>query len=206
MSVAVNQDHDEHRANSSNQKFPYHQPFNSFQHMIFTPPPSYSNQVYFQPNFGNSGYQQNWSHPAAYSYSPSTSFVLPGTSMSGSADPTDGESRFWLKRLNHMLKVCAGCRGGYAKKLDGSLPDPPHDICISHDVFITLTNPLNKLPFNKQSKEHYHASTSCILLKNPNFRSSSLIIPLDLAPQLTVEHWNYLRHEFGIMPRCEDSY
>ena len=41
VSVAVN---DEHRANSSSQTFPYHQPFNSFQHMTFTPPPSYNNQ------------------------------------------------------------------------------------------------------------------------------------------------------------------
>ena len=104
VSVAVNQDHDEHQANSSNQTFPYHQPFNSFQHMTFTPPPSNSNQVYFQPNFGNSGYQQNWSHLAAYPYLPSASFVLPGTSMSGSADPIDSKFRFWLKRLNHMLK------------------------------------------------------------------------------------------------------
>ena len=56
--------------------------------MNFTLPP----QPYFQPNFGNLGYQQNSSHPAAYPYSPSASFALPGTSTSASADQTDGES------------------------------------------------------------------------------------------------------------------
>ena len=51
-----------------------------------------------------------------------------------------------------MMKVCAGCQGGQEKKQkqDGSLSDPPDDICIRHEETITLTEPVSH--FKKKNK------------------------------------------------------
>ena len=79
------------------------------------------------------------------------------------------------------------------KKIDDSLPDPPYDICVSHETFITLTHPVKKMPLMKQTKCHFHANPQCILIKHSTFNPSSLVIPLELVPRLTGQHWEYLQ-------------
>lgn len=167
---------------------PYHQASSSFnQPSTSFVQPSY-NPTFYQPNYGTSSYQQSWT-PA---------FPLPLAPLQ--TNVCRNEHPFVLKFLNHMLKVCAGCRAGYYKKADGSLPDPPYDICVSHETFITLTHPVNKTPLNKQTKSHFHANPHCIFLKHSSFSPTSLIVPQELLPRLTWKHWEYLGIHFGIYP------
>ena len=146
---------------------------------LYSPPPT---PGYFQPASQQpiAQYQQN---------------LAPVFSPYG---PTVPATPFLLKFLNHMLKVCAGCRGGYSKKADGSLLDPPYDICVSHETVITLTNPVDKSPFKKPTKEHFHAHPSCIFMVYPAFNPAALVVPPQVTSKLTEEHWEYLFIHFGI--------
>ena len=177
-----------HDASAAGHHF-YSAPFHS-RPMPHQPPPG---PFFYQPNYGSSSYQQSYASP----YAPIPSYPSPAMPQMEAVDPDP----FMLKMLNHLLKVCAGCRGGYVKKHDGSLPDPPYDICVSHETFITLTNPVKKTPFQKKTKSHFHASPTCILQKHPSFNPLSLVIPPELVPKLTRQHWEYLHLYFGIVPQ-----
>ena len=117
--------------------------------------PPYCSPLFYQPNYGSSSYQQCFA-TGAYPYLPTSSpstpsmQTFPSSSTPMSAADSNTGNPFVLKFLNHMLKVCAGCRSGYFKKPDGSLPDPPYDLCVWQETVITLTNPVNKSPFQKK--------------------------------------------------------
>jgi len=76
----------------------------------------------------------------------------------------------------------SGCREGYPKRGDGSLPDTPYDLCVSHEEQITITNPVNKKPFMKC---HDYVDPPCTLLKHLILQPVSLDVPPDLIPQLS---------------------
>ena len=152
--------------------FPYYQQprYNQFPQPYFTPPSPFAFPNVPTP-FSSAQYKDN---------------------------PLESDNPFQLKMLNHMMKVCAGCRGGYEKKQDGSLPDPPDDICICHEETITLTEPVSKKPFQKKTKVHYHCRKECVPIKNPNFQLNTLEVPSNVSSNLTNVHWKYLREQFGI--------
>ena len=194
---------------ASNQQHlrPSHQQFNYLS-------PNYQQSPWqYQPNYGAPYYSpiayQQYCPPSnylPYPLSPSfcdpiceTSSQIIGESNCSASDSSAGENPFYLKMINHMLKVCGGCRGSYPKKSDGSLLDPPYDMCVSHEENITLTDPVSKKPFKKKTKVHYHANQACIRMKYPAFRPDvHLIIPSSLSSTLRQEHWDYLQVHFGI--------
>lgn len=91
--------------------------------------------------------------------------------------------------------VCAGCRGGYVKKTNGSLPDPPFDICVSHETFITLTHPVKKTPFEKKTKSHYHASP---IMHCPQTPSIQTFIPSNTGRDCSKTFTSAMGIHFGI--------
>jgi hypothetical protein len=60
-----------------------------------------------------------------------TSSQIIGESNCSATSSIAGENPFNLKMINHMWKVCGGCRGSYPKRTDGSLLDPTYDVCVS---------------------------------------------------------------------------
>ena len=104
-------------------------------------------------------YQQYWTPPFSFGYPYNLSSpLIPET-----------ESPFVLKFLNYM---CAGCEPD----------DPPFDLCVSHEENITLTNPNNKKTVHE---ENQIALSSHSILKYPTFQLASLVVPLEIRPQLT---------------------
>ena len=108
--------------------------------------------------YGQSSYQQSWGPNSPYSpYS---------SAYPSSLSPQVPDSPFILKFLNHMLKVCAGCWGGYFKNADGSLPDPPYDICVSHERVITLSPRHLSRSLPSRITMHNHRVSSLRILRS----------------------------------------
>ena len=105
---------------------------------------------------------------------------------------------FVLKQLKGNIRICQGCRGTL-RLPDGTIPSPPYDIVISHmerrpfkDTSGTVRTP------TRPSAAHYHLKIMCVRIADPQFMSSSLHIPPDIATLLTVVHKQHLLQEFQL--------
>ena len=94
--------------------------------------------------------------------------------------------------------MCQGCRQP-VKSMSGSIPSPPFDLVIARserrsfrDKSGTLVTPL------QEQTCHYHLSLQCVKAVEPQFVPFALKVPVDVAPELTVVHKEYLRLVFGI--------
>ena len=70
---------------------------------------------------------------------------------------------FEVKFLTGYIKICAGCRDGYA--CSKSLP-APLDLCLVHKkqhVYYNVVN--NRQQLSSPSNVHYHADVNCVKLR-----------------------------------------
>ena len=99
-----------------------------------------------------------------------------------------------FKVLTASIKVCAGCRLGYNNR------SPPFDVCLVHQETRSITNPLTHLNMTVPVNAHYHASASCIRMKNPSFTGDLLIIPAHLKDKMcgSSTYKALILQEFGV--------
>ena len=88
----------------------------------FCPPWSFMPDYGFGYNSPSPYYQQPSYNqfPQPY-FTPPSPFAFPNVPTPFSSaqykdNPLESDNPFQLKMLNHMMKVCAGCHGGYEKK------------------------------------------------------------------------------------------
>ena len=110
-------------------------------------------------------------------------------------------SPFEIKFLTPAIKVCAGCRQGFARASDGkSCLPPPFDLCLVRKEQHFYYNVVNsKHQWSRVTNVHYHANSSCPRLRFSDFNPSSVQVPKDIVPKLTPEHWLFLLQAFGIV-------
>ena len=106
---------------------------------------------------------------------------------------------FVLKFVAGNIRVCQSCRSSL-RQVDGSVPFPPYDLCVSrlerrpywHEASRSWCSP------TRESNSHYCAKVSCLQANNPGFIGPSLVIPPEIAHQLSEIHRNYLTAEFSL--------
>ena len=74
-----------------------------------------------------------------------------------------GIQPYILKFLTKQMRVCADCRFGYCD--DEKVPDPPYNICVSHEETRQITNPHTGNLQVVNLMAHYHANPSCIWIE-----------------------------------------
>ena len=106
---------------------------------------------------------------------------------------------FQLKFLTPQIKVCAGCRDGYARVTDGkSCLPPPHDLCLVHKEQHLYYNVVNgRQQFSSLSNVHYHANPNCPRARFPNFNPLHVQIPEEIKEKLLPTHWLFFFETFG---------
>ena len=117
------------------------------------------------------------------------------TSSAGSADILLSPSAqpYTFKLLTASIKVCAGCRLGYVNRF------PPYDICIVHNETRPIKNPQTNEDMIVPVSAHYHASKSCILLKDPKFSPKQLIVPENMKERLqSTVYKTLIQQEFSV--------
>ena len=106
--------------------------------------------------------------------------------------PSPSAQPYYVKLLNGHIKVCAGCKLGYANR------DPPFDICIVHQETRPIPHPTTKEVMHMPVNVHYHASRECIQCKDPRFRSTLVVVPDELKEKVTCPIYQTLfTQEFG---------
>ena len=99
---------------------------------------------------------------------------------------------YYLKMLTKQIKVCKGCRHGYDK--DVSVPNPPYNVCVAHEESIVLLS----AAYATKTVAYYHASPTCIWIKDPTFTPHALVISSSIASKLINSNTSYLQQFFGI--------
>ena len=107
---------------------------------------------------------------------------------------------FEVKFLTPAIKICAGCRKGYARAPDGKgcLP-PPNDLCLVHKeqhLYYNIVNGRQQL--SSLSNVHYHANVTCSKSRFPSFDPHAVQVPDEIKPKLLEVHKVFLHKTFGI--------
>ena len=108
---------------------------------------------------------------------------------------------FEIKFLTPAIKICAGCRKGYARSEDGKtcLP-PPFDLCLVHKEQHLYYNVVNgKQQLSSLSNVHYHANVICPKIRFPEFNPHNVRVPQQIQGKLQPSHWIFLLQTFGIV-------
>jgi hypothetical protein len=100
-----------------------------------------------------------------------------------------------VKILNNRIKKCRGCNRTFARKVDGSLLDPPLNLVIAHEERRPFTDTQNVKRLSRPQNVYFHTNVSCIQASNPAFTSDQLVVPADV--ELTSVHKKYLHEHFG---------
>lgn len=108
---------------------------------------------------------------------------------------------FEIKFLTPAIKICAGCRNGYARAADGKSCLPaPKDLCLVHKEQHLYYNVVNcKQQLSSLTNVHYHADINCVKVRCPDFNPKTVQIPENIKLKLTPEHWVFLLQTFGIV-------
>jgi len=106
---------------------------------------------------------------------------------------------FEVKFLSSAIKVCAGCRSGYARAADGKSYPPPNDLCLVHKEQHLYYNTVNaRQQLSSLSNVHYRANVKCPRIRFMNFDPSAVRIPDDIREKLLEIHKKFLFKIFGI--------
>ena len=106
---------------------------------------------------------------------------------------------FEVKFLTGYIKICAGCRNGYARSPNGKVLPAPLDLCLVHKeqhVYYNVIN--NRQQLSSPSNVHYHVDVSCVRLRYPDFNPQAVQIPPDVRMRLQPAHKVMLYQTFGI--------
>ena len=109
-------------------------------------------------------------------------------------------SPFSIKFLTAAIKICAGCRAGFARAVDGkSCLPPPYDLCLVHKEQHLYYNVVNgRQQLSALNNVHYHANTTCPKARFPAFAPNSVQVPQELISKLKASHWSFLFDMFQI--------
>lgn len=139
------------------------------------------------------------SSPVTVQYLPSTSSVPPQPFYS-SGTPLASAGTFKVKFLTAYIKICAGCRKGYERALDGKLPlPPPRDLVLvrkEQHIYYNVVNARQQL--SSHMNVHYHANQTCPRLRSPQFNPKDVEIPDDVKAKLLPKHIFFLSQTFGV--------
>ena len=122
------------------------------------------------------------------------------TQPSTSVSTVTSNCPFEIKFLTPAIKICAGCRKGYARASDGKncLP-PPNDLCLVHkEQHLYYNVPNGRQQLSSLSNVHYHANMECLKVRFANFVPSAVLVPNDLKHKLLEEHKVFLLQTFNI--------
>ena len=155
-------------------------------------------------NDSSNFFASNWTIPW-YPYHPFTPYPsypynypnYPTTTPTDTA-PTCGsrnDKQYVVKFLNNRIKKCYGCSSEFTRKIDGSLPDPPLNIVISHSERREFRDANNTLKVGNYQNVYYHPNLSCIRRRNAAFMGNELVISADIV--LTESHKKYLQEYFN---------
>lgn len=117
------------------------------------------------------------------------------TSPSNPASLYKNRVQYVIKRLNNRIKKCRGCGGQFSRKANGSLPDPPMDLVISHEEQRQYRDKNNKICVGKPQNVYYHSNISCIRRENAAFFGPELVLAADVT--LLDSHKQYLLQYFN---------
>ena len=108
-------------------------------------------------------------------------------------------NNFTLKCLSGtQVRMCYGC--GSSIRTPPQVPDPPHDYCIVNREYRAYKAPDGTTKVGNEPQNcHYHLRMSCVRRKHSDFGLGVLRIPLSLREKLSVKHWSWLDHEFGVL-------
>ena len=108
---------------------------------------------------------------------------------------------FEVKFLTPSIKICAGCRQGYARAADGKTCLPaPYDLCLVHKEQHLCYNVVNgKQQLSSLSNVHYHANVTCARARFPDFNPQCVQVPQEIKLRLQPAHWIFLLQTFGIV-------
>ena len=115
----------------------------------------------------------------------STSYVFCGKSTN-----IFSKQPFQVKFLTAAIKICAGCRKGYARAEDGKASLPrPFDLCSVHREQHLYYNVENcKQQLSSLSNVHYHANVSCPKARFSDFNPQQVEVPDDVHQKLNPSH------------------
>ena len=107
---------------------------------------------------------------------------------------------FDVKFLTPAIRVCAGCRSGYARAPDGKSYLAPHHLCLVHKEQHLYYNSVNaRQQLSSLNNVHYHASVKCPRIWFANFNPRSIRIPDDVRVKLMEVHKKFLLETFGFL-------
>jgi len=119
------------------------------------------------------------------------------TSPISPTSQTEANDSFSVVFLGNRVKKCCGCTQEFARKANGTLLDPLHDIVIRHaDHREYYSSGEKKLTKQKQNT-YFHPCISCIKSKCQNFTADQLDMSA-VAGKLTSVHLSYLQNHFGL--------
>jgi hypothetical protein len=154
------------------------------------------------PHFNNSSnFDYNWSsawypYPHQFLPFPSYPYNPPTTPINTASASTSGiDKQYVVKFLNNRIKKCYGCSSEFTRKVDGSLPDPPLNLVISHEERREFRDASNALRLGNNQNVYYHPNVSCIRRRNASFVGQQIVIPADIA--LLESHKTYLKQYFN---------
>ena len=136
----------------------------------FTHPPPippwyrYGSDPHLFPSNSYSSYGYSFPPPWMYSIQPNSS--------------TAESKPFSVKLLNNQIKKCRGCNREFSRKVDGSPPDPPLNMVVSHEERRPFIDAQNVKRASRPQNVYYHCNLACIRANHPSFVGRELQIPL----------------------------
>ena len=100
-----------------------------------------------------------------------------------------------VKLLNNRIRKCRGCGAVFSRKVDGSPPDPPHNLVIAHEERRPFSDAHNVTRMSRPQNVYYHPNVSCIRRQNPSFVTTEIQVSADLM--LLPLYEKYLGDHFG---------
>ena len=150
------------------------------------------------PSSASEGSIERGTSPSVFTRGPPPLISVASTQLTSPIPQQVNVNPFFVKPLAGAIRICQGCRGSL-RLADGQVPPPPFNMVIARlemrpfrDSTGTLRTP------SRPCAAHYHLRLACIRAADPNFISSTLTIPNDVALDLSSIHHEYLHVEFSL--------
>ena len=175
--------------------------FRNFLDNPHSPPPlppwyGYGSDPYLYPQRASmySPYGYPYSSPSMH-YQPNASVATPNASAA-TPNASAATKPFSVELLNKRIKKCRGCSREFLKKLDGSPPDAPLNMVISHEERRPFFDSQNVQRTSRPQNVYYHCNLACIRASHPSFVGHQLQIPADV--ELCPVNKKYLQEHFQV--------
>jgi hypothetical protein len=153
----------------------------------WTPPSYYHPSVPYSYPHGYSSSWYGFSTPHQFHNTPPSPWSCPS--------PINEQLPYVVKLLNNRIKKCRGCGSLFARKADGSVPDPPNDLVVAHEERQPFADANNKTRLSRPQNVYYHPNVACIRRHNASFLGPEIQVSADTT--LLDLHKKYLSEHFG---------